>query len=152
MEQSDLAAEDFEWPDVSKLRPAEAARLLDDFERAAAEANRRADRLKSRKAQAKAIALAVAEEYELEAIDTTTNTGQRIRYTPYPFDTFSVDDEAAFKAWADTQHESYFDSSPKLRQQIFLDEMRRRVQDGEPLPPGVRRFTDTRLSRTAIKK
>lgn len=147
----DFASEDFQWPEVKDLRPAEAARLLDDIETASREANKRADILKARKAQAKQIALAVAEEYELSAIDTVTYGGQRVRYTPYSFDAFSVDNEEAFKEWAATQSESYYNAAPRLRDDIFRDEMRRRIQDGEPLPPGVRRWTDTRLSRTAVK-
>lgn len=153
MTENDPGSENYQWPEVKNLRPADAARLLDDIEDEARAANKRADILKSRRAQAKQIVLAVAEDYELTAIDTTTNGGQRVRYTPYPFDAFDVEtgNEEAFKAWAATQSESYYDSTPQLREGIFRDEMRRRMQDGEPLPPGVRHWTDTRLSRSAIK-
>lgn len=150
MSSPDIGSEDFRWPEVHELRPAEAARLLDDVEREAALANKRAKRLTERKAQAKQIVLAVADVYELEAIRTTTSAGKAVQYTPYPFDVFSVDNDEAFREWAAAQSESYYDSSPKLREQIFMDEMRRRVQDGEPLPPGVKRWTDTRLSRSAV--
>lgn len=142
---------DFEWPDVKSMRPVDALRLLDDIERESREANKRADDLKRRKAQAKQIALAVLEEYEQDSTKVTTSDGHKVLYSTYPFDVFTVDDEKRFAEWAETQSESYFDSTPRLRDGIFLDEMRRRVQDGEPLPPGVRRWTDTRLSRTASK-
>lgn len=149
----DPGSEDFQWPEVSKLRPADAGRLLDDIERMAREANARADLLKRRKAQAKQIAVAVLEEYELDALPFTNAEGRKVRYTPYDFDVFDVppENEAKFKAWADAQHESYYDSTPRRREGIFLEEMRRRLKDGEPMPPGVRRWTDTRLSRSATK-
>lgn len=148
---NDPGSEEFQWPEVSELRPAEAARLLDDIEREATLANKRADTLKKRKAQAKAIVLAVAEDYELESIDTTTAEGQRVKYTPYSFDVFSVTDEEAFKAWAGEDGENYYEQRERLRDDSFRDAMRRRLQDGEPLPPGVTRWTDPRISRTAIK-
>jgi hypothetical protein len=148
----DFSSEDFQWPEVKDLRPVDALRLLDDIEREARAANKRAEKLKQRKAQAKQIALAVMEEYEQEATKVTTSDGNKVVYSTYPFDVFSVDNEEAFREWAATQSESYFDPTPKLREQLFLDEMRRRVQDGEPLPPGVRRWTDMRLSRSAAPK
>lgn len=147
----DFAAEDFQWPDISSMRPADAGRLLDDIEREAAAANKRADILKKRKAQAKQIVLAVVEDFEQESVDFRTAAGNKVRYTPYAFDVFSVDNREAFDEWAKTQSESYYDPTPKLREGVFLDEMRRRVQDGEPLPPGVKRYSDQRLSRTAAK-
>lgn len=149
---TDFASEGFEWPDVKSLRPADALRLLDDIERQAREANKRADDLRRRKAQAKQIALAVMEDYEQESTRVTMHDGNKVNYSTYTFDVFSVDDAAAFRKWAETQSESYFDPTPKLRESVFLDEMRRRVQDGEPLPPGVKRWTDVRLSRTAAAK
>lgn len=152
MSTNDPGSEDFQWPEVSELRPAEAARLLDDIEAQARMANKRADLLKKRKSQAKQIVLAVAEEYELDAIRTTTGSGAKVQYTPYPFDVFSVTDEEAFKAWAAEDAENYYEHKEKLREDIFLDAMRRRVQDKEPLPPGVTRWTDIRISRTGIKK
>lgn len=147
----DFADEDFQWPDISSMRPADAGRLLDDIEREAAAANKRADILKKRKAQAKQIVLAVVEDFEQESVDFRTAAGNKVRYTPYAFDVFSVDNREAFDEWAKTQSESYYDPTPKLREGVFLDEMRRRVQDGEPLPPGVKRYSDQRLSRTAAK-
>lgn len=151
-EAKDFSAEDFEWPQVKDLRPVDALRLLDDIEKEARAANKRAETLKRRKAQAKQIALAVLEEYEQDSTKVTTSDGAKVLYSTYPFDVFSVDDEEAFKGWAETQSESYFDPTPRLRESIFLDEMRRRVQDGEPLPPGVKRWTDTRLSRSAAPR
>lgn len=151
MPDTDFAAEDFAWPEVKDLKPADALRLLDDIEAEARAANKRADTLKRRKAQAKQIALSVLDSYELDSAKTTVGDGRKVLYSTYDFDVFTVDDEAAFKAWAADQSESYYDPTPRLRDQIFLDEMRRRLKDGEPMPPGVRRWTDTRLSRSAVK-
>lgn len=151
MADRDPASEDFQWPEVKDLRPVDALRLLDDIEREARLANKRADALKARKAQAKQIALAVLEDYEQESTKIVTAEGRKVIYEKYDIDFFTVDDHEAFKPWSDTQSESYYDASPKLREGIFQDEMRRRAQDGEPLPPGVKQWTDTRLSRTAAK-
>ena len=145
----DPGAEDFVWPEVKDLKPAEAMKLLDEIEREATMANKRADRLKSRKATAKNIATTVLEIYGLDEAAFTNDEGKRIKYTPYPFDAFSLDNEEEFRKWAEGQHERYYDKEPKLREGVFRDEMRRRLADGEPLPPGVRRYTDVRLSRTA---
>ena len=151
MSEADPGAEEFEWPQIKDLRPADAARLLNDIETAATEANARAKRLTSRKAQAQKIVEAVAEEYELPEISTITGAGRKVRYSVQPQDFFSIDNPEAFEAWAAEQAENYFDPTPKLREGIFRDEMRRRVQDHEPLPPGVRRYTGTKLSRSMVQ-
>jgi hypothetical protein len=59
-------------------------------------------------------------------------------------------DEAAFREWAADEAERYYDDTPRLREQVFLDEMRRREEDREPLPPGVTSWTDTKISRTTV--
>jgi hypothetical protein len=146
---TDYASEDYQFPEFDALRPADAGRLMDDIEREAQAANRRADRLKSRKAQAKALLNQVLEEYEQDSVRFTNAEGRQVQYTPYPFDVFNVDDEDAFKEWAAGEAERYYDETPRLREDVFRDEMRRRVQDGEDLPPGVRRWTDTKLSRSS---
>lgn len=148
---ADPGAKEFEWPEIKDMRPADAARLLYDIEVATTAANARAKRLTSRKAQARKIVEAVAEEYELPEIATITSAGRKVRYRAEPVDYFSIDNPEAFRAWAETQSENYFDPTPKLREGIFRDEMRRRVQDREPLPPGVRRYTDTKLSRSTVQ-
>lgn len=145
----DYASEDFQWPEVKDLRPAQAGRLLDDIERESAAANKRADILKARKAQAKKIVGDVLEEYEQDNVRFTNSEGRSITYTPYEFDVFNIVDEEAFREWAGQQAERYYEEG--LRKGIFLDEMRRRHQDGEPLPPGVQKFTDVRYSRSASK-
>jgi hypothetical protein len=147
--QPDYAAEEFEWPEVSELRPADAARLLDDIEREATAANKRADRLKERKAQAKAIVGMVLEEYDQEDVTFRNQDGRKVRYTPYEFTAYRVNDDTAFREWAADEGERFYDE--RLRDGVFRDEMHRRYQDGEPLPPGVLRYTETRYSRSAIK-
>lgn len=150
-DEQDPGSEEFVWPEVKDLRPTDAGRLLDAIEREAAAANKRADLLKSRKAQAKALLGAVLEEYEQNGVRFTSATGKEVQYTPYDFDAFTVDNPEEFKPWAEMQSESYYDSTPKLRDAIFQAEMRRRLKDKEPLPPGVRRWTDVRYSRSATK-
>lgn len=149
---AEFDSEDFVWPEVRDMRPVDAARLLDDIERAASAANKRAELLKKRKGQAKATLNTVLEIYEQDAVDFTNSDGKRVRYTPYDFDVFNVADEEAFREWAAGESERYYDDTPRLRQEVFLDEMRRRHQDGEALPPGVVKWTDQRLSRSASTK
>lgn len=145
----DLASEDFEWPDPGTLLPDEAMRLLDDFEEEAKKANKRADTLKERKRTAKIIALDTLKQYRLKSATTETADGKDVRYTPYDFEIFTVEEPRAFMEWALKQDENYFDNAPKLREEVFLSNMRRMYKDGEPLPPGVKRYTEPRLSRSA---
>lgn len=144
--------DDFEWPDPSTMKPADAMRLADRFERELTEANRAAKLAQQRKATAKKIQLDVMDIYELDEVGVTMEDGSRVKYTPYPFDVYTIKNKEEFDAWAETQDESFYDTSPKLREQVFLDVVRRMDQDGEELPPGVVKFTQTRVSRTAITR
>jgi hypothetical protein len=147
----DFASEEYVFPEVSELRPAAAGRLLDAIEREAALANRRADSLRSRKKQAKAILNAVLEEYEQEGVSFVNTEGRKVTYSERPFDAYDVVDEDAFKEWAGGQAETFYGEA--LREGVFRDHMRRMDQDGEPLPPGVRKYSETRYSRSsALKK
>lgn len=155
MTNVDLGAEEWDFPDLSGLDPAErpdaAAKLWDAIEREATAANKRAAILKSRKAMAKELAIRAVEESPYPSV--TVDVGDRqVQITPYDWEVFSVKDEAAFKDWAAGEAENYYDDEPRLREGVFLDSMRRRSQDGEPLPPGVVRWVDTRISRTAVPK
>lgn len=134
-----------------ELDAAEALRLLDDVERAATEANARAKELAKAKSRAKTVAIQVYERLDLDVAGTTAADGTKLRYTPYEFKAYQVVDEEAFREWEAAQDESFYDPTPKLREAILRDECRRRVDDGEPLPPGVREYTETRLSRSAVK-
>ena len=142
--------EDFQWPEVSELRTVDAVRLLYDIESQATETNTRADRLKKRKATAQVIMQQVLDREELDSARAAARDGKTIQYTPYDFDVFNIIDEDAFKEWAAAEAERFYDPEPRLRQGVFLDEMRRRHQDGEALPPGVQRVTLPKLSRTAV--
>lgn len=148
MSDLDYGAEDWQFPNASDMDVVQAGQLWDAIEREARAANRRADLLKARKAQAKALALEVIDASGQTSARVPVADGREVNLTPYTWEVFSVKDEVEFKAWADTAVEDFYDRSPKLREQVFLDEMRRRSQDGEPLPPGVVRWEDTRISRT----
>lgn len=142
--------DEFIWPDVAGLRVADAVRLLYDIEEQATVANARAERLKKRKATARVIIQQVLEREELESGRAKTRDGKTIQYTPSTRDVFHVTDEEAFKAWAEEDAERYYDDTPRLREGIFLDEMRRRLQDKEPLPPGVQHVPLPTINRTAV--
>lgn len=150
----DLGAEGWELPDASNLTVPEAAKLWNDLDRSAAEANKRAARLKSRKAMAKELALRVLDDSGQTSARVEVEPGREIQLTPYDWDVFQIVDEEQFRAWAaefaDEGGESFYDETPRLHEGRFLDEMRRRVQDKQALPPGVKRWTDVRISRTAV--
>lgn len=48
-----------------------------------------------------------------------------------------IQDRAAFEAWAATQDESYFDDEPKLREKLVNQLVREKLDNNEPLPPGL---------------
>lgn len=138
-------------PNPSEISLAEAMRFLDQAEAEAAAANKAAERAKARKSAAKTIALQALELADQEAARVRMENGQVVQYTPYQFTAYHVTDRKAFDAWAAEQDEAYYDTTPKLREQLLIDECRRRTQDGEELPPGVGTYHEPRISRTAIK-
>lgn len=153
-EVKDYGAEEIEWPEPRDVRLVDAGRLLDDIERQATEANARAKRLTSRKTTAKLILKAALERDEQDSVVFTNSQGRKVTYTPYAFDVYNIVNEDEFKEWAeeyaDEGGEAFY--APALRKDIFLDEMRRRDKDGEALPPGVQKFSDERMSRSAMLK
>lgn len=153
---NDPGSEGWKFPDVTDLDPAAAAKLWNDIEREARQANARAARLKERKATAKNLAIRAIEASPYTSVRVEVDDDREVQITPYQWEVFTLKDEEAFKAWAaewaDEGGENFYDDSPRLRESIFLDEMRRRSQDGEALPPGVLRYEDTKISRTAVPK
>jgi hypothetical protein len=149
-ERADFSAEDWEFPDASDMDPAEAAALWDEIERQSREANKLAKRLKERKATAKELAIKTLEASPYTSVRIEGAEGREVQVTPYAWTVYTVKDEAAFKEWAAGEAERYYDGEPRLREQLFLDEMRRREADKEPLPPGVTSWTDTKISRTTV--
>lgn len=150
LDSTDYGAEDYELPILVGLDPAEAAALWDQIERASRDANKRAARLKERKAAAKELALQAVEASPYTSVRVEGAGGRDVQITPYPWTVFDIADEEAFKEWAAGEAERYYDDSPRLRESVFLEEMRRREEDHESLPPGVKSWTDTKISRTVV--
>lgn len=159
----DLGAADWEFPDPSEMSAEEAAQVWDTIERQAREANRRAEALKNRKRTAREVTLALVEASPFSSVRVPVMGGREVNLTPYDFDEYSIKNEAAFKEWAsgrlaahypgiETPAENYYDDTPRLREDILKSEMRRRTQDHEPLPPGVIRYTITKISRTTAAR
>lgn len=48
-----------------------------------------------------------------------------------------IKDRAVFEAWAATQDESYFDDEPKPREALLNQLVREKIDNKEPLPPGL---------------
>ena len=149
--EPDYAVEEFQWPEPSEMEVADALELLDGITRQLTIANKRAKRLTSRKATATKIALAVLEMKRQPSASIEAPNGRRIQYTPYQVDWFDVDDMDAFLDWAMKQDEVFTDSAPRVVKERMQDYARQLYSDGQPIPPGVRRYTDDRISRTAIK-
>ena len=149
----DVGAEDWEFPDARELSPAEAIRLWDAIERESAEAGKRKKRLTERKAIAQQVAIEVVKASGQTGARAAVASGREFQITPYEWDAFTVVDPVAWEAWLEEhpdERAEFYDSSPKIREQVWMDAMRLRVQDRQPLPPGVKRWTDTRISKTAV--
>lgn len=146
----DYGAEDYQLPILVGLDPADAAQLWDQIERESREANKRAARLKERKSMAKELALQAIEASPYTSVRVEGAEGREVQITPYPWTVFDIVDEGEFKEWAAGEAERYYDDSPRLRESVFLEEMRRREEDKESLPPGVKSWTDTKISRTTV--
>lgn len=148
-EPLDLGGEDWEFPDASELDIPAVIKLWYDLDTTATEANKRAARLKERRAAVKDLAIKVVEASGQTGGSAEVGNGREVQITPYPWEVFAITDEAAFKDWAADNAEDFYDSTPKLREGLFQDTMRRMSQDGQPIPPGVKRWEDIRISRTA---
>lgn len=147
----DYSDESWEFPDASDMDPDEASALWDEIERQAREANKRAKKLAERKAAAKELAIQSIENHpRITSVRIMGVEGREVQITPYPWTIHTVKDEAAFKEWCAGEAERYYDGTPRLREDVFRDEMRRREADGEALPPGVTSWTDTKISRTTV--
>lgn len=143
--------EGYELPHADDLKPAEAARLYETMTAAKAAAERIATQMGKLKGQAKQTLIAVQETYELPGIDVAVEGGRTVHYSTYEFDAFTVVDPEAFKAWADTQDENYYDPTPKLREGLLRDKMRGLKKARQPLPPGVREYSEQRIQKTTKK-
>lgn len=133
--------------------PAAAFRAYDAAEKAAAKANKVAKEAKDEKTKAKAIAQASLEAAELESASTTLEVdGQprRVLFYTGEFTHYNVSNKAEFKAWAAEEDEEYFEPEPRIREDLVRQECERREQDGEPLPPGVTTYKETRIYRQAM--
>jgi Arc/MetJ family transcription regulator len=145
----DLGGEDFEFPALEELDIPSVARLWYDLDQAATAANKRAARLKERRAAVKDLAIEVVRASGQTGGSAEVGDGREVQITPYAWEVFQIVNEEQFKEWAAGEVENYYDSTPRLRESIFLDHMRKLSQDRAPLPPGVKRWEDIRISRTA---
>lgn len=135
--------------EVEELRPADAMRSVEEAEAAVSEATAALEQARKQKKRAHAVALAVLEAYELDSAKSKVT--KRLFYTE-EFRDFQIKDEGKFRAWEAEQDENYFETQTKLREQIFKDEMRRRDDDREPLPPGVVKVSFPKLKQKADQK
>lgn len=150
----DIEEEDTRSPEeeAEDWKPADAARATWVAEQAVGEANRAVEAARKAKKRAMAITLAVLEQYELDGVPTTLADGRRINYYTELFRTYNIADEGRFSAWEAEQDESYYTTKRVLREDIFLDECRRRHDDDEELPPGVVKVEFRKLKHKSAPK
>lgn len=148
----DFGAPEWEFPDFGTMKPGDITRMLYELEAQLAETSARHDRLTKRKAAFRLQVAELARDLGLNALDAVVQDGERkVRYTPDSKDHYSIENQEAFDTWlAETQQrERYFERPVTLRRQVFEDDMRRRHKDGEPLPPGVKRYTELKLGKSS---
>lgn len=148
----DFGAPEWEFPDFGTMKPGDVARMLYELEAQLAETSARHDRLTKRKAAFRLQVAELAGELGLQSLPAIVDDGARkVQYTPDFKDHYSIENQEEFDAWmAETgQRERYFERPVTLRQRVFEDDMRRRHKDGEPLPPGVKRYTELKLGKSS---
>lgn len=127
----------------------EALRDYDEKVKAAAAVNKAKKEADSAKAKAKAIVLAKLEEEELDGAPATID-GKKVRFSKYEMAFAKLEDREAFAAWAaEEDGEAYFEPESRPREDLLNALVRQKLDDGEPLPPGLGLYFDTRLSRRA---
>lgn len=81
-----------------------------------------------------------------EGADADEDVGSTViggtMFVPYKKLRAYITDEAAFLAWAREQDETLYENPVKPREGLLNTEVRKRLDDDEPLPPGVS-FTET---------
>lgn len=56
-------------------------------------------------------------------------------------------ERAAFEKWAADQDEEYLEPNRRVRGDTLNSNMQQMVEDGQPLPPGVSKYTETKVSK-----
>ena len=154
MADIDITDEDTAPPEVDAAEAAQytvggALRALDEAESATSRANKAVEQARKAKKRAEALVLAVYEHQETTTGKLTRDDGRKVLFYTEQFRTFNIKDETKFRAWEAEQDENYFEQKTALREQIFLDEMRRLDDDKQPLPPGVVKVSFPKLKRKA---
>lgn len=141
------ALDSMEVLDSSKLR--DVLERYDVVTRIAATVNRVKKRTDAAKNEAKALVILTLEEEELDGAPVTID-GQKLHFAKYEFRAANIIDREAFAEWAASEDgESYFESEPRVRQELLNALVTQCDDDGAPLPPGLDIYRETRLSRTA---
>lgn len=126
----------------------DALREYDEATRKAAAVNKAKKEADAAKAKARAIVLAKLEEEELDGAPATID-GKKVHFSKYEMAFGKIDGPEEFRAWAANEDEAYFEPEARVRGELLNALVRQRLDDGEPLPPGVGVYFDTRLSRRA---
>ena len=75
--------------------------------------------------------------------------GTEVFFRQYEFHHPKIENLEAFKAWAEEDDpEAFFEPDRRIRKDVLSGFVKRHVEDGEPLPPGIGLYAETKLSRT----
>jgi hypothetical protein len=131
------------------VRLIDALREYDAATRESARVNKLKKDADAAKNKAKAIVVAKLEEEELDGAPATID-GTKVRFSKYELPWAVLQDREEFAAWAaENDPESYFEAEARVRQDLLNALVRQRLDDGEPLPPGLGVSLETKLSRRA---
>jgi hypothetical protein len=137
-------------PDVT-ARNRDVADWHDATARLSATCNKIKDAATRHKDAAKWALIRKQDHEELPSISIDKD-GERVTYTKYEFPHPKIEDENALREWAvNDDGEALFEPQVRLRKDQLAAAVRRHIADGEPLPPGLSVFLETKISRSVKK-
>jgi hypothetical protein len=144
------AIDQIEVLDSNKLR--HVLERYDVLARLASTVNAIKKKVDGEKKGAQQLVILTLEEEELEGAPVTID-GEKLQFSKYEFTAGQITDRKAFEEWAAQEDsESFFEPAPRVRGELLNALVKQRLDDGEPLPPGVSTYVETRLSRTSRGK
>jgi hypothetical protein len=94
---------------------------------------------------------AVIDKFEHEELEgaPTLIDGTHVTFKKYEHPHPHIENEEALRAWAEEEDtEAFFEPDRRFRKEVLSGFVKRHEDDGEPLPPGLGIYRETKLSRT----
>ena len=111
------------------------------------EANRVANEARKAKAEAQRECVQALEREELDSAKAGDVLASR-----YELAFAKLENRELFKEWAKDEDEAYFEPEPRVDESKLNGLVRRLLDDGQPLPPGLGVWFDERISLTKVTK